>query len=93
MAPSFPSYEIRYPQQPQGQHVAEQPGQSHGSVIWSSVKIVVQIVAVHTITHKPRWSAPTHPHSENPQTWHFTHPSANSSCDPQSGHVPMNDWV
>ena len=30
------------------------------------------------------------PHSLNPQTWHFTHPSAYSSCDPQSGHVPMN---
>ena len=31
-----------------------------------------------------------HPHSLNPHTWHFTHPSANSSCEPQSGHVPMN---
>lgn len=30
------------------------------------------------------------PHSENPQTWHFTHPSAYSNCEPQSGHVPMN---
>lgn len=34
------------------------------------------------------WSL--YPHSEYPHTWHFTHPSANSSCDPQSGHVPMN---
>ena len=24
------------------------------------------------------------------QTWHFTHPSANSNCDPQSGQVPIN---
>ncbi len=31
-----------------------------------------------------------HPHSEKPQTWHFTHPSANSNCDPQSGQVPIN---
>lgn len=31
-----------------------------------------------------------HPHSLNPHTWHFTHPSANSSPEPQSGHVPMN---
>src|SRR3712207_8843168 len=33
-------------------------------------------------------------HSEKPHTWHFTHPSANSSCEPQSGQVPMNvsDW-
>src|ERR1700712_2743414 len=31
-----------------------------------------------------------HPHSLNPHTWHFTHPSAYSSCEPQSGHVPMN---
>src|SRR6185312_6718675 len=31
-----------------------------------------------------------HPHSLNPHTWHFTHPSAYSSCDPQSGHVPIN---
>jgi hypothetical protein len=22
------------------------------------------------------------PHSEKPQTWHLTHPSANSSCNP-----------
>ena len=29
------------------------------------------------------------PHSLNPQTWHFTQPSANSSCEPQSGQVPM----
>lgn len=35
-------------------------------------------------------SPQVHPHSLNPHTWHFTHPSANSSCDPQSGHVPMN---
>src|SRR5688572_2530228 len=34
-----------------------------------------------------------YPHSENPHTWHFTQPSANSSCEPQSGHVPMNDCV
>src|SRR5690349_16174465 len=31
------------------------------------------------------------PHSLKPHTWHFTHPSAYSSCEPQSGHVPMND--
>ncbi len=30
-----------------------------------------------------------HPHSLNPHTWHFTHPSAYSICDPQSGQVPM----
>jgi hypothetical protein len=30
-----------------------------------------------------------YPHSLKPHTWHFTHPSANSSCEPQSGHVPM----
>ncbi len=30
------------------------------------------------------------PHSLKPHTWHFTHPSAYSICDPQSGHVPMN---
>lgn len=35
--------------------------------------------------------ARSHPHSLNPHTWHFTHPSANSSCEPQSGQVPMND--
>ena len=34
--------------------------------------------------------AATHPHSLYPHTWHFTHPSANSSCEPQSGQVPMN---
>lgn len=40
----------------------------------------------------PRCALPhAHPHSEKPHTWHFTHPSANSSCEPQSGHVPMND--
>ena len=33
----------------------------------------------------------TYPHSENPQTWHLAHPSACSICDPQSGHVPIND--
>src|SRR5215208_5905664 len=32
-----------------------------------------------------------HPHSLKPHTWHFTHPSANSSELPQSGHCPMND--
>ena len=30
------------------------------------------------------------PHSENPQTWHFTQPSAYSSCEPQSGHAPAS---
>ena len=30
------------------------------------------------------------PHSLKPHTWHFTQPSANSSCEPQSGQVPMN---
>ena len=29
-----------------------------------------------------------HPHSLKPHTWHFMQPSANSSCDPQSGHAP-----
>src|SRR6185503_9137461 len=29
-----------------------------------------------------------HPHSLKPQTWHFMQPSANSSCEPQSGHAP-----
>src|SRR4051812_24548530 len=29
-----------------------------------------------------------HPHSLKPHTWHFMHPSANSSWDPQSGHAP-----
>src|SRR5262245_42795250 len=29
-----------------------------------------------------------HPHSLKPHTWHFMHPSANSSCDPQSGQAP-----
>src|SRR5918997_312490 len=28
------------------------------------------------------------PHSLKPHTWHFMHPSANSSCDPQSGQAP-----
>ena len=31
-----------------------------------------------------------HPHSLKPHTWHFMHPSANSSCDPQSGQAPTN---
>lgn len=38
------------------------------------------------LSHPRGW---TQPHSENPQTWHFTHPSANSSWLPQSGQVPM----
>ena len=38
-----------------------------------------------------RSSQPAQPHSLNPHTWHFTQPSAYSSCEPQSGHVPMND--
>ena len=29
-----------------------------------------------------------HPHSLKPQTWHFMQPSANSSCEPQSGQAP-----
>ena len=29
-----------------------------------------------------------HPHSLKPHTWHFMHPSANSSCEPQSGQAP-----
>src|SRR6185436_20351016 len=29
-----------------------------------------------------------HPHSLKPHTWHFMQPSANSSCDPQSGQAP-----
>lgn len=30
-----------------------------------------------------------HPHSENPHTWHFMQPSANSSWEPQSGQAPV----
>src|SRR5262249_27972055 len=29
-----------------------------------------------------------HPHSLKPHTWHLMHPSANSSCEPQSGQAP-----
>src|SRR6266699_4523531 len=30
-----------------------------------------------------------YPHSENPHTWHLAQPSANASCEPQSGQAPM----
>jgi hypothetical protein len=36
-----------------------------------------------------RLHPPPHPHSLYPHTWHFWHPSANSSCPLQSGHTPM----
>ena len=39
--------------------------------------------------NRPGLRPPAQPHSEKPQTWHFMHPSANSSWLLHSGQVPM----
>ena len=54
---------------------ANQPGATH--VFYKTVRIGQYLLAI------------VHPHSLNPQMWHFMHPSAISSWLWQSGQVPM----
>ena len=70
------------------EHAADRDDRGDGD--GSDVHEASEFLPTHTTAHA---RLVCQPHSENPHTWHFTHPSANSSWDPQSGHVPMNDCV